>query len=201
MKKTLMMAAAAATMIAAPAFAQTAGTQYSDGISTFDLNASVQNFCRFGSQGNTADNGTGVNSNGNGAATGDQAFNVDIQNTSDNTVKAANGGFNYAEFQCNTLFKVEAVSSSGGLAASYTGPADSAFLRTVPYQVSVGSNGNDTPFQTDVQGLQTLIPSNQPVAGNGRFRFSVPANSGLLLQGTYTDTIVLTMSPVTGSSI
>lgn len=199
MKKTLMLATAIA-MIAAPAFAQTSGPTYSDAISTFPITATVQNFCRFGDTDNAPVTGTNVISTSGNANTGDQSFVVDIQDVTNNTVKQADGGFNYARFVCNTPFNVVATSTNGGLKSSYP-TAISGFLTTVPYQIRVGSNGNLGQYFTVEAGPQTLVSNAAPEAGNGSFRFNIPANSGLLLQGTYSDSILLVMSPVTGSSI
>lgn len=202
MKKTMLLATAVA-MFAAPAFAQAVpgpNTNYNDAISTFRVSATVANFCRFGTGDNAAVNTLNSTSTGN-AAGGDQDFVVAIQNTANNTVQNASGGFNYAQFQCNTPFNVTYNSTNGGLKASYNGSFDGPFLTTVPYEIQVGSNNNNTAFTPVAQGQQTLISNNIPVAGNGRFRFNIPANPGLLLQGTYSDAIELRMTPVTGVSI
>ena len=206
MKKMFLLATAIATM-AAPAFAQTpgAGTQYSDNTSTFQINAVVANFCRFGSAGNTASTGanvvsTGADSFGNGAVTGDQAFVVDIQNDSDNTVQAASGGFNYAQAQCNTPYTVTSTSSNAGLLSSYTGTADAAFQKLVPYQISF-NNTTQRAARNELQNVastNTLVASGAPFASSASFAFSIPASGSLLLAGTYRDEVRLTMSPLTG---
>lgn len=200
MKKTLMLATAIA-MIAAPAFAQTSGPTYSDAISTFPITATVQNFCRFGDTDNAPVRGNNVITTSGNANTGDQNFVVDIQDVNNNTVKQADGGFNYARFVCNTPFNVVATSTNGGLKSSYTGGASNNFLRTVPYEIAVGSGTAPTSFQSVALGSNPLVTNAAPEAGQGFFRFNIPANSGLLLQGTYSDSILLVMSPATGSSI
>jgi hypothetical protein len=203
MKKMFLLATAVA-MMAAPALAQTpgAGTQYSDAISNFQINATVANFCRFGSAGNTANVGTngvsvGPDSNGNGLTTGDQAFVVDIQKDSDNTVQAASGAFNYAQAQCNTPYTVTSTSQNSGLLSSYTGTADAAFVKTVPYQIAFSAGSTASGLQP-VAATNTLIASGNPFASSARFFFSIPASGSLLLAGTYRDEVRLTMSPLTG---
>ena len=205
MKKTLMLATAVA-MFAAPALAQVgAGTTYSDHLSTFQINAPVSNFCKFGNVGNTASLGTnavssGNDSFGNGAASGDQAFVVDIQNDADNTVQNARGGYSYAQAQCNTPYAVTTTSQNAGLLSSYTGAADAAFQKTVPYQIafSVGSSTSSRPTMQNVASTNTLVTSGTPFASSATFSFNVPASGSLLLAGTYRDEVRLTMSPLTG---
>jgi hypothetical protein len=207
MKKTLMLATAVA-MFAAPALAQTPGlgTQYSDHISTFQVNAPVANFCKFGSVGNEGRGGLNVTSNGNnsygnGADMGDQAFVVDIQKDDDNTIQAANGSFSYAQAQCNTLYSVTTTSTNGGLAAEYQGPAAAAFAKTVNYEIAFETTISKaaTAYQ-QVASTNTLISSGTPFAGAATFRFNIPASPKLLLAGTYRDELRLTMSPLTGGA-
>ena len=207
MKKTLMMAAAAATMIAAPAFAQTpgAGTQYADGIATYEFRAPVVNFCKFGSAGNGDLAGSNVTTfdRAISVAEGDRGFNVNIQNPADNTVQGASGGFVFAQAQCNTRFNVTSTSTNAGLQSSYSGNASAAFLRKVPYQIAFarGASGANTRSDLqDVASTNTLISNADPYAGAMSFQFAVRPNGGLLLAGSYTDTVVVTMAPVTGNS-
>lgn len=203
MKKILLLATAVA-MFAAPALAQVgAGTTYSDHLSTFQINATVSNFCKFGNVGNTADSSTGSVGNdsfGNGADTGDQAFVVDIQKDSDNTVQNARGGFSYAQAQCNTPYAVTTTSTNAGLLSSYTGTADSAFQKLVPYQISfgLGNSISARPVMQNVASTNTLVTSGTPFASSAFFTFNVPASGSLLLAGTYRDEVRLTMSPLTG---
>lgn len=194
MKKILMLATAAAMLV--PAFAQ--AETYSDAISTFGVSADVKNFCRFGDTGNTASVKTGTSS-GN-LSTGDQNYVVDIQNVADNTVKPANGSFNYARFVCNTPYNVVATSDNAGLKTNYVGTAPSGFLATVPYNVSF-ARGGVSGLTTPVASTMALVTAAAPFAGTATFKFDIPANTGLLLQGAYTDRIVLTVSPVLGVSI
>lgn len=201
MKKTLMIATAI-TMIAAPALAQTvgAGTTYSDNVSTFQINAPVSNFCKFGNVNNVANANTGTVGNdsyGNGAATGDQAFVVDIQKDSDNTVQAASGSFNYAQAQCNTPYSVTTASQNAGLLSSYTGAADAAFIKKIPYSIAFAA-GTTSSGNQPIASTNTLLASGTPFASSARFFFTIPASGSLLLAGTYRDEVRLTMSPLTG---
>lgn len=207
MKKTLMLATAVA-MFAAPAFAQVgAGTTYSDNQSTFQVNAPVSTFCKFGNVGNTATvsggGTTGNDSFGNGATTGDQAFVVNIQNPADNTVQAASGSFTYAQAQCNTLYTVTTTSANSGLKTDYNGPTASAFATIVPYQISFHAvNQKGAVVPQNVASTNTLVASGTPFADSAFFDFSIPASGLLLLAGTYRDEVRLTMSPLTsGPSI
>lgn len=193
MKKIFLLASAAA-LLAAPAFAQTQGATYADGIATYNLTAQVKTFCKFGSAGNNADVRGGSLGTVD-AANGDANYVLNIQNENDNTINNVGGAFNFARAQCNTPFTVAATSTNGGL-LNPASTSDTAFTSKVNYLYAMNFDGLASGTKAPAAGVATtIIDSTEARAGTARFDFTVPDNDKLLLAGAYTDSILITLSP------
>lgn len=202
MKKAILGAVLASTMFATPTFAANwQGRTYGqDAQGWYQLNADVAVFCRFGTE-NRGSEGVNalVDTNAYGGANeADGRFNLDIQNKSDNTVREAEGRYFIDNAVCNTPFQVVASSDRGGLDAENT-TSDPAFIELIPYRVDFnfdGINGNAINISTSEQ---TILTSGEARAGSGTLRVRVPARDKLVLEGGYSDKLVLTMRPTLGS--
>lgn len=209
MKKFLMITAAA--LVASPAAAQTSSTwqgqTYEDGFATYQITAPVNSFCKFGATGNqtvlgqNAQNGGSINNGVNPG--GDAAFTFDIQNDNDNTVQRADARFDFARFVCNSPFTVTATTTNGGLLNSSQSTTDEDFLERVPYKVLYTNENNPgSGNYTTISGPGTVLLQNssQATAGAANFSIQVDPIDKLVLQGTYSETILLTMAPTVGGS-
>lgn len=200
--KTILLAGAALALIAGSASAQSYGTATygNDGIAVWQLNADVDTFCKLGAVPTTRrSNATvtpGDNGRGGTAANGDGTIDFNIQNPSNNTIQAAAAAVTYAQSQCNTTFNVTAQSENGGLENNDFASFDTEFTDLVPYNVGIvfdGANG----YQGNLSGTSTLISNQQPTAGDFEIRVNVAQNTNeLLLEGEYTDYLIVTMQPV-----
>lgn len=197
--KKILMAALAVSTIAAPAMAQTwQGKTYADGIATYDINAEVDTFCKFGSSGNyaaglinTTDADRAIS-----LAEGDRTFNVALQDPNDNTVRSSAGSFVFPNAVCNTPYEVTARSTNGGLKHTEITSAESAFLTTVPYNFNFVFGGTNLGTKPAVAGTeQALVDGTAAHAGFAEFRFLIPAQDRLLLEGDYTDTVQVVLKP------
>lgn len=205
MKKFVMLAAAAAAFSAAPASAQTWQNQtYEDGFATYRLTASNASFCKFGSSGNATVNGPNSSAGGtinNGVNPGgDAAYVFDIQNDNDNTVQAADAAFDFARFVCNSPYTLSATSANGGLQSTQT-TSDDDFAQNIP--VYLGARLDTAEYAavdfTPGNRSQRIGESTEARAGTARIFFGVRAMDKLVLQGTYQDTLTLTLAPNLGS--
>jgi len=198
--KKYLIAFAATSMMAAPAFAaapnyQTA-TYGHDAVGLYAVNANGQTFCRFGTSntghGNT--NATVTTDGFGGANEADGTFTMDIQNDNNDTVQYSSGQYNLDNVVCNTPFHVTIQSTNGGLkAAAHT--SDTAFAQLVPYTVNFafdGLGGNNVPISTS---SNTIISSNEARAGSAVLDIYTQASNMLVLQGGYSDTVTLSMTP------
>lgn len=202
--KTFLMATAALALIAAPAAAQDwQGQTYGqDAAAWWLLNANVDDFCRLNAGGgvvSSAVNATfthGANGQGGTSQEADGTVNLDIQNNNDNTVQHSGLAVTYGKSQCNTPFTVYADSLNGGLDAQNT-TTDTDFTQLVNYQV-------DVVFDTFSSGgvmASTLVTEtalgSHPQAQAGDFRIGIVvfAQDDLLLEGTYSDFLKITMKP------
>lgn len=198
--KKILMAALALSTLAAPAMAQTwQGKAYADGVATYDVNAAAASFCKFGTNNNDAalTNATGSNRSIS-LAEGDRTYNMNVQNTSDNTVRAAEASFVFNHAVCNAPFTVKANSTNGGMKynGAFTGSSD--FLTLIPYAYSLNFGGGGAGTLQATTGGQTLLDSSTARAGSATIRFSVNPQDSLLLQGDYTDTVQVVMTPKMG---
>lgn len=198
--KKFMLALVAATTFATPAFAQVnygTATYGQDAQGWYQMNANGQTFCRFG----TLNHGNGASANSTVTATGfggaqeaDGTFTLDIQNDNNDTVQSAFGQYAMDNVVCNTPFTVTAVSDNGGLKAANT-TSDPAFAQVVPYQVRFSFDGLTGTNVTVSTSSQTTLTGNEARAGAAALNVFVPASNLLVLQGAYSDRLVLTMTP------
>lgn len=202
MKKAILGAVFASTMLATPAFAADwQGRTYGqDAVGWYQLNANVDVFCRFGTEnrGSEGQNATVTTSAYGGQNEADGRFDLDIQNDSDNTVQEAEGRYFIDNAVCNTPFEVVAASDNGGLRSENT-TSDPAFIELVPYRVDFNFDGINGNAVTAGTAEQTILTSSEARAGSGALRVRVPARDKLVLEGGYSDKLVLTMRPTLGS--
>jgi len=196
--KKILMAALALSTLAAPAMAQTwQGKAYADGVATYDINAKAAPFCKFGTNNNDAGQVNAVGSNRSiSLAEGDRTFDLDIQNPNDNTVRAATISFVFNHAVCNAPFTVKANSTEGGLKyrGTFTGSSND-FLTVIPYNYNMNFGPGNTGDKAAATGGQVLVDSAVAHAGSATLRFWVNAQDKLLLQGAYTDTVQVVMTP------
>lgn len=197
--KKILMTALALSALAAPAMAQTwQGKTYADGIATYDINATVATFCKFGASNNgaaglinTTDADRSIS-----LAEGDRTFNVNLQDPNDNTVRSSAGSFVFQNAVCNTPYTVTARSTNGGLKHTTVTSAESAFLTTIPYGFNFVFGGTNLGTKQAAAGVeQALVDGNAAHAGFAEFRFLISAQDKLLLQGDYTDTVQVVLKP------
>jgi hypothetical protein len=204
MKKLIFAVAAASTMLATPALADTnwQGKTYGqDAWGVYQVSSTVTSFCKFGTDNS---GGQGVNGSAdtnylNGAQEGDGSFSLNIQNTSDDTVQAANATYNIAYAVCNSPFTMQLSSNNGGLKASQT-TSDGAFIENVPYNVKFAFDGNHANANSsDIVGFQTITAVDEARAGPASVEVLVNPHDKLLLEGTYSDILQARLSPNLGS--
>lgn len=167
----------------------------------YSLNADVETFCKFGTNntGGTGQNSTvtaGPSAQGGSASEGDGHFEFDLQNLNDNTVNAASGTYNMGHAVCNTPFTIQGSSAQGGLRSSTT-TSDTDFVQLIPYNAAInfdGVAGNHT-FQSGSAENSPQLPGTEARAGAVALTLSVQAMGQLMLQGSYTDQLTVTMSP------
>jgi hypothetical protein len=197
--KKLIIALAATAALATPAYAQVnyqTATYGQDAQGWYSVNANGQTFCRFGTSnhGVNQTNGT-VTTNGYGGANeADGTFTLDIQDDAHDTVQYSSGAYALDNVVCNTPFTVTVQSDNGGLKSAAT-TSDTAFAQLVPYSVNFsfdGLGGGNYPATTSAQ---TVITSNEARAGSAVLDIYTQASNLLVLQGAYTDRLVLTMTP------
>ncbi len=204
MKKMLMLGAAVA-LIAAPVAAQDwQGQTYgNDAAAWWLLNANVAQFCKLNAAGGVVDNPTnasflnGPNGQGGTTAEADGTVTLNIQNPSDNTIRLAGLGVTYGKSQCNMPFQVTAQSLNGGLKSDTT-TSDNDFVALINYDL-------DVRLDQFYSGLENAAASSgggqvigtHPEAAAGDFRIGVRVNpqDDLLLEGTYSDFLKITMTP------
>lgn len=205
--KKLLLAGAALALIAGPVAAQDEwiGQEYgNDAAAWWLLNAEVDEFCLLNSAGGVVDNPTnaefinGENGQSGTTAEADGTVNLNIQNPSDNTIRLAGLGVTYGKSQCNMPFTVSADSLNGGL-LSDTSTSDDDFVNLVDYDLDVTFDAFYSGlFQaSDVQGGQELDSHDEAAAGDFRIGVRVNAQDDLLLEGTYSDFLKITMTPTT----
>ena len=198
MKKLMLAALAASTLLSTPALAADwQGKTYGqDAVGWYDINATVSTFCRYGTD-NSGINGTNatVTPGAPGSASeADGTFNMNIQNPNDDTVQSATGTYNIAYAVCNTPYDMTLNSANGGL-LSNTSTTDPAFIENVPYNVTFGFDGISGPATPIKQGSQTVAHSSEAHAGQASVNVQVPAQDKLLLQGTYSDVLYASLVP------
>ena len=200
MKKFLLMTAAVAATVSPAMAANWQGKTYGqDAIGWYQLNASVQTFCKFGTDnaGGATTNATVVAGAPGSVGEADGTFNLNIQDLNDDTVQAAEGRYDINNAVCNTPFDMKVDSANGGLKTNAT-TSDNAFLSLVPYKVQfrfdgVGGTVDATP------GPQTVGSSPEARAGSAHVTVRVPARDKLLLEGTYADFLIASLVPNVGS--
>ena len=198
--KKIIIAALALSTLAAPAMAENwTNKAYKDGIATYDLNASVDTFCKFGATDNR-----GVSSNGGtdvhremGLEEGDRTFNLNLQDKNNNTVLAARAAFIFPNAVCNTPFEVTAQSTNGGLKhTAIATAANPAFTTLITYGYNFVFGGNSgTGHKQAATTAQVLLDGTVATAGQAEMTFLVGAQDKLLLQGDYQDTVVVRLTP------
>ena len=207
--KKLLLAGAALALIAGPVAAQDEwiGQEYGqDAAAWWLLNAEVTEFCLLNSAGGVVDGvenasfTDGPNGQGGSTAEADGTVNLDIQNNSDNTIQLSGLGVTYGKSQCNLPFTVSADSLNGGLESDTT-TSDTDFVELVDYQIDVTFD----QFSSSVVMASTVVGGDEigthPEAAAGDFRIGivVRAQDDLLLEGTYSDFLKVTMTPTSVS--
>lgn len=196
--KKILIAALALSTLAAPAMAQTwQGKAYADGVATYDINAKVDTFCKFGATGNHAavTNGTDADRSIS-LAEGDRSFNLNLQNPADNTVLEARAAFIFPNAVCNTPYEVTARSDNGGLKHTTVTTAETAFLTSIPYGFNFVFGGTNLGHKQAAAGVaQSLVDGTAAHAGQAEITFLVAAQDRLLLKGAYTDTVQVVLKP------
>ncbi|RIX27030.1 hypothetical protein [Sphingomonas edaphi] len=199
--KKFIFAALAASTIATPALAQDwKGKTYGqDAWGIYQVSATVDSFCKFGTAntGQNGGNGTADTNYLGGANEADGRFLLDIQDNSDNTVQAARAQYNIGYAVCNSPFNMQLASDNGGL-KSDASTSDPAFIENVPYDVNFAFDGNTANKRSDQLsvGFSTITSVNEARAGAAHVRVSVAAADQLLLEGTYSDRLQARLSPV-----
>jgi hypothetical protein len=201
--KKYLIALAATTVFAAPALAVTppnyqTATYGHDAVGVYALNASAQTFCRFGTD-NTGSSNTGetVDTTGGGGATeADGTFTfTHLQNPNTDTVQHVSGSYNLNNIVCNTPFTVTATSANGGLKSANT-TSDTAFTQLVKYSIQFLFDGLlGSSIHPSTPGTQTLLVGHEARAGSGSLNIYTVASNDLLLEGGYSDTVTLSMTP------
>lgn len=207
--KKYLIALAATTVFAAPALAANAPdyqhATYGDGTGWYALNATGQTFCRFGTlnhQNFGVGGGTVTTDGFGGAANADGTFTLDIQDPNNDTIKATGAQYGMDNVVCNTPFTVTAQSDNGGLKSAAT-TSDPDFAQLIPYTVSFGFDGIEGAVAAGHGSSTTpttVMTSNEAHAGAAQLNVYVGARNQLVLQGAYSDRLVLTMTPNLGSS-
>jgi len=205
MKKLIFAVAAASTMLATPALADTnwQGKTYGqDAWGVYQVSSNVTSFCKFGTDnsGGEGVNGTSDTSFMGGAQEADGRFSLNIQNTSDDTVQAANATYNIAYAVCNSPFTMQLSSTNGGLQSSQT-TSDGAFIENVPYDVKFTFDGNHANSKSSdiAGGFQTVTSVDEARAGAASVQVLVNPRDKLLLEGSYSDTLQARLSPNLGA--
>lgn len=201
MKKFLMIAVATVA-VSTPAMADTyKGKTYGqDAIGWYEINASVQGFCKFGTQnsgGNNAVNGSATAGAPGTTAEADGRFTLDIQDNNDNTVQAASARYNIAYAVCNSPFDMTLHSQNGGLKNNAT-TTDNEFTSLVPYGVDFEFDSIGTAVYPILAGTNEVGSSNEARAGSAKIRVAVRASDDLLIQGSYSDHLTASLVPNVG---
>lgn len=199
MKKFLMIATAAATLATPAMAADWQGKTYGqDAIGLYDLGASVDTFCKFGtnSSGETVTNAVVTPGAPGSAAEGDGTFEFDIQDDNDNTIKEAFGRYKIDNAVCNTGHDLTVQSTNGGLKNTAT-TSDTAFLSLVPYNVALLFDGNGAQTSSTNATTEFAVSTiREARAGAFEVGVQVPAQDKLLIQGRYTDRLVAKIRPI-----
>ncbi|MGO4410358.1 MULTISPECIES: hypothetical protein [unclassified Brevundimonas] len=200
--KKLLLAGAAVALIASPAAAQNWQTQQygNDGAAHWALNSSVDTFCKINAAAPSINSyrataTPGDNGQGGTAANSDGTLSLSIQEPTTNTIQNASAFISYANSQCNTPFTITANSQNGGLLNSTNTTTDTAFASLVKYNVGVQFGAQNTGGAVAAGDFSLNWAQQQATAGTFRFSVDVPAQNRLLLQGTYSDFLKVTMTP------
>lgn len=200
MKKFLMIAVAAAA-VSTPAMADTyKGKTYGqDAIGVYDIKASVQSFCKFGTQNTAGTSTNGVTTAGAPGTTAeaDGTFTLNIQDPNDDTVRAANGRYDIAYAVCNSPFNMTLSSQNGGLKNNAT-TSDAEFTSLVRYGVNFEFDAIATSVTQMPQGTHTVGTSTEARAGSAKITVNVLASDDLLIQGNYSDRLTASLVPNLG---
>jgi hypothetical protein len=206
MKIALMSAAAVAVVIASPAMAAKIGN---DAIGIYDISGTATDFCVLGSATDGNSNGdnvvidTGSTSAGTGAYSDAQITIQTLQNNDDHA-KAWRAVFNLRHSVCNTPYTVKATSDNGGLKYQGQVQGGNDFYKKLHYTVAAnfGSNHSGATDANDLKGAGggTLLTSASASSGDFRLVFDGDAQRNkYLLSGDYTDRVVVTMAPASGT--
>jgi hypothetical protein len=201
MKKLMFAALAVSTLLSTPAMAGNwQGKTYGqDAWGIYQLNSQVASFCKFGATQNVGVAGNNSTVDVTNETEADGRFNLNIQNTTDDTVNAADGEYDIGYAVCNSPFDMQLSSANGGLQSSQT-TSDTAFLEFVPYKVKFEFDGNHANANSgDITGgFQTITSVDEARAGKAHVQVLVNAHDKLLIEGTYTDTLMARLSPTLG---
>jgi hypothetical protein len=208
MKKFLMVAAAA-TLYAGAASAQTAtntewwrGQAYgNDAAAHWQLNSDVGPFCKLTASqaGPTQFRGQavpGTNGRGGSAAFSDGTINFANWNPATDTGIDSQVDVDMPNSVCNYRFNIVARSDNGGL--RYTGPnasTDPDFTNLVTYAVRASFDNISIPNTPIAAGDNNLATNQQPTAGLFRFTVDLNDTNQLLLEGDYVDFLRVEIVP------
>lgn len=200
MKKFLLMTAALAATISPAMAANWQGKTYGhDAVGWYQLNASVQTFCRFGTAntGGATTNATVTPGAPGSAGEADGTFNLNIQDPNDDTIRFAEARYDIDYAVCNTPFGMTVNSAKGGLETTAS-TSDNAFLSLVPYKVQFRFDGVGGTVDA-TQGTTLVDSSTEARAGSAHVTVRVPARDKLLLEGTYSDFLIASLVPNMGN--
>ena len=196
--KKLLFAALAASTLSTPAFAANwQGLTYGqDAWGIYTVNANVASFCKFGATDNVGVSGSNSTVTVTNESEADGNFALDIQDPSDDTVRAASGEYDIGYAVCNSPFDMQLSSQNAGL-LSDTSTSDPAFIEKVPYQVKFAFDGNHANANSSSlgTGFGTITSVNEARAGAAHVQILVNAHDKLLLEGTYSDVLQARLSP------
>jgi hypothetical protein len=224
MMKTLLASAAIATLIAGQAFAasgpgietfNTPGVSgpspTTDGVGQWYISGSAASYCVIGKAG-LGNGDAGQNVTINTTSTG-VAGDTRNGNSSDGliTITQLQGPNDQANAWaanivmpnsiCNSPYTISVVSANRGLTSSVTS-ANTAFATKLDYAVSVNFDGQTGSLGAAGlgAGAAPLVTSTDASVGNFTLDLRGQASTQLLLAGTYTDNVLVTMSPNLGGA-
>lgn len=211
MKTVLLSAAALATIVSAPAMAAPVNHSGGDGVATYYISGSASDYCVLGQATAAGTSGghnvtvdtTSANTSGYNGTTSDALIAItQFQNTNDHAA-SWRAVLNLRHSVCNTAYTVTANSENGGLQYQGTQNGGDDFFKKTSYTVEAdfgGKSGNPKTAASLKNG-GTLLNSNRASSGDFKLTFDGAAdNSRYLLSGDYTDRVVVTMSPNTGTT-
>lgn len=189
------LAIALALAAAQPAAAQAIGG--GDGVATYPVTASAADYCQLGRVGTTSGSNASINT-ANGA-TSDASVTVALQDANDH-IQAWSAAIPLPATVCNHRFTITTSSDNGGLRYTGSESGNAPFTSLVPYNLNLTFEGiTDSGAASTYTGAGRGANSTIARAGLLTYTLSGAANgSAFLLQGTYQDTLHVTLGAFVG---